>query len=198
MNILLTGGFLGSGKTTLLSKLTSLLLQQGKRICIVENEIGQNAVDDLLLRTGSVDISTITGGCICCQISGSLIEALREMDQTSHPDWVLIELTGTAFANAVVDNLRMYLPGNHTLVVMAVADSARWPVLLKAAKPMICQQLQGAGIVVANKIECASNPEAIMEQIRQLVPGCKVLPMNALEDSGEELLNLLETEAVAL
>ena len=83
MNILLTGGFFGSGKTTVLSKITALLLSRGLRICIIENEIGQNSIDDLLLKTGSVEISTITGGCICCQISGSLIEALRKMEAES-------------------------------------------------------------------------------------------------------------------
>lgn len=198
MKILLTGGFFGSGKTTLLSKLTARLLERGFRICIVENEIGQNSIDDLLLKTGSVEISTITGGCICCQISGSLIESLQEMEQKLQPDWVLVELTGTAFADAVVDNLRMYLPGDHRLVVMAVADAARWPVLMKAARPMIQRQLRGAQVVVVNKIDCAAATDGVVEEIRKILPGCRILPMVGTTDSAEELLILLEQEAVPL
>lgn len=198
MNILLTGGFFGSGKTTVLSKITALLLSRGLRICIIENEIGQNSIDDLLLKTGSVEISTITGGCICCQISGSLIEALRKMEESLKPDWVLVELTGAAFADAVVDNLRMYLPGEHRLTVMAVADAARWPVLMKAAKPMIQRQLRGANVIAVNKADEAKDLDDVMEQVRSLMPECQVLSISAVSEDCTALLTLLEQEAMVL
>lgn len=198
MNILLTGGFFGSGKTTVLSKITALLLNRGLRICIIENEIGQNAIDDLLLKTGSVEISTITGGCICCQISGSLIEALRKMEESLKPDWVLVELTGAAYAEAVVENLRMYLPGEHRLTVMAVADAARWPVLMKAAKPMIQRQLRGAHVIAVNKADEAKDLHGILEQIQALMPECRVLSVSAVSEDCANLLAILEQEAVVL
>lgn len=198
MNILLTGGFFGSGKTTVLSKITALLLSRGLRICIIENEIGQNSIDDLLLKTGSVEISTITGGCICCQISGSLIEALRKMEESLKPDWVLVELTGAAFADAVVDNLRLYLPGEHRLTVMAVADAARWAVLMKAAKPMIQRQLRGANVIAVNKADEAKDLDDVMEQVRSLMPECQVLSISAVSEDCTALLTLLEQEAMVL
>lgn len=198
MNILLTGGFFGSGKTTVLSKLTALLLAKELRICIIENEIGQNSIDDLLLKTGSVEISTITGGCICCQISGSLIEALRKMDETLKPDWVLVELTGAAYADAVVDNLRMYLPGEHQLTLMAVVDSARWSVLMKAAKIMIQRQLRGANVIAVNKADEAKCLDTVMEQICSLMPECKVISMSAVNEDCSNLLTMLEEEAMVL
>lgn len=198
MNILLAGGFFGSGKTTVLSKLTALLLRRGLRICIIENEIGQNSIDDLLLNTGSVEISTITGGCICCQISGSLIEALRKMEESLKPDWVLVELTGAAYAEAVVENLRMYLPGAHRLTVMAVADAARWPVLMKAAKPMILRQLRGANVIAVNKADQAKDLHGILEQVRGLMPESRVLSLSAASEDCSDLLTLLEQEAMVL
>ena len=198
MNILLTGGFFGSGKTTLLGNLTARLMEQGKRICVIENEIGQNSIDDMLLKTGSVEISTITGGCICCQISGSLIEALIKMDEQLTPDWGLVELTGAAFADAVVDNLRLYLPGEHKLVVMVVADAARWPVLMKAAKPMILRQLNGAQVVVLNKADQAMALQESMAQLRELMPESTVITMSATQDSCNDLMKRLENEAVKL
>ena len=198
MNILLTGGFFGSGKTTVLSRITALLLERGLRVCIIENEIGQNSIDDLLLKTGSVEISTISGGCICYQISGSLIEALRKMGDTMKPDWVLVELTGAAFANAVIDNLRMYLPGEHRLAVMAVADAARWPVLIRAAKPMILNQLKGANVIAVNKADAAADLEAVLNQVRDLMPECRVVPVSAVSEDCSGLLTLLEQEAMVL
>lgn len=198
MNILLTGGFFGSGKTTVLSKITARLLSRGLRICIIENEIGQNSIDDLILKTGSVEISTITGGCICCQISGSLIEALRKMEDSLKPDWVLVELTGAAYANAVIENLRMYLPGEHRLVVMAVADAARWPVLIRAAKPMILNQLKGANVIAVNKADAATDLDMVLDQVRTLMPECRVIPLSAVSDDCSDLLTILEQEAIAL
>lgn len=198
MRILLTGGFFGSGKTTVLSRITSLLLARGARICVIENEIGQNTIDDLLLKTGSVEVATITGGCICCQVSGSLIEALRHMEQTLRPDWVLVELTGAAYADAVVENLRMYLPGEHRLTVLAVADGARWPVLMKAAGPMLRRQLQGAQVLAVNKADRTEDLDAVMAQARALLPGCPVVGLSAVSEDCAGLLALLEQEAMVL
>lgn len=181
-----------------MAKLTTGLLNQGNRVCIIENEIGENSIDDLLLKTASVEISTISGGCICCQVSGNLIEALRQMDNDFRPDWVLVELTGAAFADAVIDNLRLYLPGEHKLVVMAITDAARWPVLIRAAKPMILRQLKGAQVVVVNKADASDNLSQTLQQIQELMPESIALPLSALQDSCQQLMEVLIKEAMPL
>lgn len=85
MNILLVGGFFGSGKTTVISRLMDQILAEGQSLCIIENEIGKNSIDDLLLQHGSVEITAIAGGCVCCQVTGSLIEAVRDLNRQFSP-----------------------------------------------------------------------------------------------------------------
>mgnify|MGYP005759181057 CR=1 FL=1 len=97
MNILLVGGFFGSGKTTVISRLAEQIISAGQTLCIVENEIGENSIDTLLLQQSSVKITTIAGGCVCCQATGSLIQALRDLKQRFFPDWIIVELTGIAY-----------------------------------------------------------------------------------------------------
>lgn len=198
MRILLTGGFFGSGKTTVVSALTARLLEQGRRVCIVENEIGQFGIDQKLLERAEVNVSTITGGCVCCQVSGGLIAALRQLESDFQPDWVIVELTGAAFADAVVDNLRQYLPGGHPLTVLAVVDSARWTVLSKTARPMLLRQLRGADVIAVTKVDLAREPRAAEEALRELMPRCAVLPLVATRDSCQGLLSLLEERAAGI
>ena len=52
-------GFLGAGKTTFIRKYVSYLLQQGEKICILENDHG--ALSDL--RSDRLGIEMVAGGC---------------------------------------------------------------------------------------------------------------------------------------
>ena len=91
-------GFLGSGKTTLVNRiLTSEDL--GKRIVVIENEIGAVSIDDRLLRAGpqeraAVGIFVMKNGCICCTGGGGSSEMelervlnhlLELQEESAHP-----------------------------------------------------------------------------------------------------------------
>ena len=123
MNILLVGGFFGSGKTTVISRLTDQMLAAGQSLCIIENEIGKNSIDDLLLQRGSVEISTITGGCVCCQVTGSLIEAVQDLNRQFSPDWIIVELTGIAYLKDLRKKLEKYLPDHPAIISLSVVDA---------------------------------------------------------------------------
>ena len=59
-------GFLGAGKTTFIRKYVSYLLQQGEKICILENDHGAINVDMMLLsdlRSDRLGIEMVAGGC---------------------------------------------------------------------------------------------------------------------------------------
>ncbi|HQN14582.1 MAG TPA: GTP-binding protein, partial [Quisquiliibacterium sp.] len=65
-------GFLGSGKTTLLNRI--LKEDHGLRIAVIENEFGEEGVDnDLLLQDREEQIVEMNNGCICCTVRGDLI-----------------------------------------------------------------------------------------------------------------------------
>lgn len=197
MKILLLGGFFGSGKTTILSRLTETFLEAGNKLCIIENEIGVNSIDDLLLKKGGIEISTIIGGCVCCQVTGSLIEALNRIEKEINPDWVLVELTGIALLDTLRDTIEAYSPSDDPIITVSVIDAARWSKLLRAAEPIVTAQVAGGDIIVINKIDQNSDLETITADVNRISRSSMILPMQATLDSGKSLAELLEKEAAA-
>jgi G3E family GTPase len=194
MRILLLGGYFRSGKTTILVRLAEAMLKQEKRVCIIGNEGGTPAADDLLRKRGNVEISTIQGGCVCCQATGSLIEALNRIAKEIAPDWVLIELTGIAFQDSVRYAIADYVHGDHSVIAATVVDAFRWKKLLKAVEPVVTRQIQGADIVVVNKIDQNPDFSAIVQQIAAISDSSILLPMQATEATGETLLEVLDQQ----
>jgi G3E family GTPase len=93
-------GFLGAGKTTLLNRI--LQEQHGMRIAVIENEFGQENIDnEILVQDSSEQIVEMNNGCICCTVRGDLIVALGKLARRRdagelHFDRVVIETTGLA------------------------------------------------------------------------------------------------------
>jgi G3E family GTPase len=93
-------GFLGAGKTTLLNRI--LQEQHGHKIAVIENEFGQENIDnEILVQDSTEQIVEMNNGCICCTVRGDLIVALGSLAQKRdagelHFDRVLIETTGLA------------------------------------------------------------------------------------------------------
>ncbi len=93
-------GFLGSGKTTLLNRI--LQEQHGQKIAVIENEFGQENIDnEILLQDSNEQIIEMNNGCICCTVRGDLISALSQLAQQKLAgqidfERVIIETTGLA------------------------------------------------------------------------------------------------------
>ena len=93
-------GFLGAGKTTLLNRI--LQEQHGMRIAVIENEFGQENIDnEILVQDSQEQIVEMNNGCICCTVRGDLIEALTSLARKRAAgeiafDRVVIETTGLA------------------------------------------------------------------------------------------------------
>jgi G3E family GTPase len=66
-------GFLGSGKTTLLKRVLSEA--HGQKIAVIENEFGEENIDnDILVTDTKEQIIQMSNGCICCTIREDLRE----------------------------------------------------------------------------------------------------------------------------
>jgi len=93
-------GFLGAGKTTLLNRI--LKDNHGLKIAVIENEFGQENIDnDILLQDSNEQIVEMNNGCICCTVRGDLIVALSNLIARKNEgkidfDHVVIETTGLA------------------------------------------------------------------------------------------------------
>ncbi len=104
-------GFLGSGKTTLLKHI--LTEQHGKKIAVIENEFGEENIDnDILVQDHQENIVQMSNGCICCTIRGDLVDALNALwqerkDKKISFDRVVIETTGVANPGPVAQTFFM-------------------------------------------------------------------------------------------
>ena len=93
-------GFLGAGKTTLLNRI--LREDHGLRIAVIENEFGQENIDnEILVQDSNEHIVEMNNGCICCTVRGDLILALTALAQKRDAgllqfDHIVIETTGLA------------------------------------------------------------------------------------------------------
>jgi G3E family GTPase len=105
--VTLLTGFLGSGKTTLLNRIVRTL----PRTAILMNEFGDVALDHQLLQKMEGPMALLSGGCVCCTISGSLSPTLKNLWMARAAgdippfERVIIETTGIADPAPVLDNL---------------------------------------------------------------------------------------------
>lgn len=103
--VLILSGFLGSGKTTLLLELLAEARSRGLLPGILMNELGKMDVDgEIVGEASQVSVAKLLDGCVCCskksELSASIQELLRQK-----PDVLLVELTGVANPEEVVDAL---------------------------------------------------------------------------------------------
>src|SRR3954471_12669005 len=104
-------GFLGSGKTTLLKRV--LGEAHGQKIAIIENEFGEENIDnDILVTESKEQIVQMSNGCICCTIREDLRETLQLLAAKRRKglvefDRIVIETTGLADPGPVAQTFFM-------------------------------------------------------------------------------------------
>ena len=122
-------GFLGSGKTTLILKLIPQL-PRSYRLALIKNEFGDVAVDSQLASAQAIaGVRELLNGCICCNLVGSLGDALEQLRVEQSPDRIVIETSGSAFPAtlAMEVNRIARVTGHYTLDgVISVIDVENW------------------------------------------------------------------------
>ncbi len=185
MRLILFAGFLGSGKTTLILALAKRAALERSRVCVLVNEVGEVGIDGEVLRLGDMEVVEITGGCICCQIGVDLVRALRDLEQEFKPDLVMIEASGIATPEGVLDSIRRYPPKTLTSVhTVTVVDPVRFEALREVLTPLIEAQILGADYIVITKADeaAAGEVEAAVGGAGELAPGVPVFVVDAKRD----------------
>lgn len=88
-------GFLGAGKTTFLN----YLIQENKQVryAIIENEFGEQGIDNELVINPDNSIIESNNGCLCCTLNDNLYDILNELhDRRDEYDEIIVEATGVA------------------------------------------------------------------------------------------------------
>ena len=104
-------GFLGSGKTTLLKRV--LTEAHGQKIAVIENEFGQENIDnEILVGDTQEQIFQMNNGCVCCTIREDLRATLSDLAAKKRKgelnfERVIIETTGLADPGPVAQTFFM-------------------------------------------------------------------------------------------
>lgn len=179
-------GFLGSGKTTLLNEL--LQSPQLQDTAVLINEYGDVAIDHLLVRTASDNISVLANGCVCCSVAGDMVRALRDLyfkranGEVPAFSRVIIETTGLADPAPIMHTLlemplvaaRYVLSG-----IITTIDSTHGLAQL-ATHPESAKQAAVADRLVLTKTDLANLASAesvtqLRTQLHGLNPGATII-----------------------
>lgn len=184
-------GFLGSGKTTLLNR---LLTSAGMaETAVLINEFGEVGLDHLLVRKIDEAVVLLNSGCLCCNVRGDLVTAMRDLFlkrvRGEVPEFtrLVIETTGLADPAPILHTLmtdpligaRYRLDGVITTVdaVNASAQLDRQPESVKqvaVADRIVLTKgdLAGADALTALIARLRSlNPSAPIHSATQVIPG---------------------------
>src|SRR3989338_271508 len=112
-------GYLGAGKTTLLRR----LLASGKKIAIIMNEFGEISIDSKVVKGKNVKIKELSGGCVCCSITGEFEKAVKEIVKKAEPEIIILETTGVADPEPIIADIRDNLESIKLDSVITICDA---------------------------------------------------------------------------
>ena len=92
-------GYLGAGKTTLMNHI--LTNQQGYKVAVIVNDIGEVNIDAKLIADGGFiqeedkgNVVPLSNGCICCTLKEDLMQQIVDILKTRKFDYIMIEASG--------------------------------------------------------------------------------------------------------
>ena len=205
--ITLLCGYLGAGKTTLLNKV--LNNQEGYRVAVIVNDIGEINVDASLIAKGgnitdTSDIVPLTNGCICCTLKSQMVTDIEKLISKGLYDYILIEASGVCEPMPIAQELELIKNGVLDNVV-GVVDAARLvdefasgeSLLNKEAideediESLLVQQIEFCSTLVINKTDLVTPEE--LKKVRMVVdalhPGAKVIDTSQGDVPVSEILN---------
>jgi G3E family GTPase len=182
-------GPLGAGKTTLLG---NLLGRAPGKIAVIVNEFGEIAVDGRIIEGKNVRMIELTGGCVCCSLTGELDSAIGEILATTTPDAIVVETTGVAEADALIFNIQESQHPVRLDAVIAVADAdamVRFPVLGRTARA----QFEAADLILLNKTDLVPGDVTarVKAELARVNPRATVLRCTRCDVAPEALLGQL-------
>ena len=211
-------GYLGSGKTTLLNHI--LNNQEGYKIAVIVNDIGEVNIDANLIEKGGIvsgkddSLVALQNGCICCTLNTDLLEQLQDIVETKKFDYIIIEASGIcepipiaqticALEDAYVDYKmpKLCYLDSIVSVVDAKRMSDEWSngeELLNDKEDdinkLIIEQIEFCNTLIINKVDEVSKEEleGVKDVIKALQPSAKLIETNY---SKVDLNEILETKS---
>jgi len=180
------GGFLGTGKTTLLMKIAGRCRRTGTTVAIVVNEMGEIGIDGATMKGEGYDAVELPDGCICCSLSGTLQNALKNIDRDIHPDVIIIEPTGLALPHKVKELVRTSLIESDRTVIVGLADAKRFDELMQNKEEFFKRQLHASDFIIVTKVDLCtdSDVEKVSAALRSMHHGRDIIRVSAITEEG--------------
>lgn len=195
-------GFLGAGKTTTLNRM--LAAPHGRRLAVLVNELGRIAIDSRLIVRRGGDVLELAGGCVCCKVDvkSDLWDGIAEVVRRSQPEQVVLETTGIAMPDAILEGMHRVPEAVRELIapagvvcVVDAEDGARQLDRREEARA----QLAAADRVLLRKLDRASAAQvrAVRERVAALAPAAELASFPDSDDGAMAMTGwLLERRAV--
>jgi len=154
-SIVIITGYLGSGKTTLLR---NILGSTDKKIAVLMNEFGEIGIDGAVIKGKDIDMIELTGGCVCCSMTGEFEVAIKEIREKINPELIVIETTGVAEPDAIVGDILENLEGVRLDAIVTIADAdslTRFPAIGHTGRV----QIEMADVLILNKTDLVNAQE---------------------------------------
>ena len=160
MKVVIVSGLLGVGKTSVILKMLDPLMSNGAKVAVIENDFGAMGVDSEVLEKNGMKVRDLKGGCICCTMQGSLMDSLVSLRNEYAPDIVVIEPTGIADPEFIVNSVKAFpgidLEATHVSVVV---DCERFLKVQKMFERPLRNQLKLAEVAMLNKIDTVASED---------------------------------------
>ena len=214
--ITLLTGYLGSGKTTLLNHI--LNNQEGYKIAVIVNDIGEVNIDANLIEKGGVvsgkddSLVALQNGCICCTLNADLLKQIQDIIETKKFDYIIIEASGICepipIAQTICaledayDEYKMpklcYLDS-----IVSVVDAKRMSDEFNAGgdllndhiddediENLVIQQIEFCDTIILNKVDEVSKKDlaSLKDVIKALQPKADIIETNYSKVDLKEIL----------
>jgi len=200
MKLVQIAGYLGSGKTTLVIALSKGLSEGGNKVAILVNDVGEVSVDGKVMQEYGLTVKDIGGGCICCQVAGSMLKTLEMLAHSLDPDIIIIEPTGMAVPNSIRQTVLTLSAKTIALDIgptVVLFDTTRSEKLLTydTLKRLITTQLRDADIIALSKVDRVSEDDlaSALESVRHINPKAGIIPLSTRTGVGiPKLLQMVQ------
>lgn len=214
--ITLLTGYLGSGKTTLLNHI--LNNQEGYKIAVIVNDIGEVNIDADLIQKGGIvnsqddSLVPLQNGCICCTLKTDLLEQIQDIIAAKKFDYIIIEASGIcepipiaqticALEDAYVEYKMPKLCYLDSIV--SVVDAKRLSDEFNAGgdllndkideediENLVIQQIEFCDTIILNKVDEVTKYEleSVKDVIRALQPKASIIETNYSKVNLDEIL----------
>lgn len=196
MDLLVIAGFLGSGKTTMiLSTIGRVIDGSNRKVAIIVNDFGKIGIDGKVMEKYGLKVQELASGCICCTLGPDFIQTLKQVAEGYEPDVVVVEPTGIADPQSIMNSLGYYSgPPVERKKIVVILDAPRFSVLVRALEKPLKAQLEAADVIIINKIDAVepSVIDGIVRVLKSLRTTAKIVAASATEGTNlDEVVNLL-------